>query len=113
MYFVYILASKKNGTLYVGFTGSISKRVNEHKNNKYGGFSKKYDVKSLVYYQEFLVVEDALKRERQLKKWNRSWKIELIEKNNPDWKDLSLDLRNMTSQHEILSVFFNKSNTND
>ena len=112
-YYVYILASNKNGTLYVGFTVNIQKRINEHKNNKYDGFTKKYDVKRLVYFEDHIDKEVALNREKQLKKWNRNWKIELIEKNNPEWKDLSLEFKDKLGHEEILRIFFNKSCNND
>ena len=87
-YFVYILASKRNGTLYIGFTVNLLKRVWEHKNDKAKGFTKKYHVHFLVYYEQTQNVISAIEREKQLKKWNRSWKIRLIEKNNPQWEDL-------------------------
>ena len=87
-YAVYILASKRNGTLYVGFTSDLIKRVFEHKNDLVEGFTKKYGVHQLVYYEQTEDVKSAIQREKQLKKWNRSWKIELIEKMNPEWKDL-------------------------
>ena len=87
-YYVNILASKKNGTLYIGVTSDIIKRVHEHKNNIVDGFTKKYSVHTLVYYEQTNDVESALLREKQLKKWNRSWKLELIEKENPQWNDL-------------------------
>ena len=87
-YCVYILASKINGTLYVGVTSGLKKRVWEHKNNLVEGFTKKYKVHLLVYYESTNDVRSAITREKPLKKWNREWKIELIEKNNPKWKDL-------------------------
>jgi len=87
-YYVNILASKKNGTLYIGVTSDIIKRIHEHKNNIVDGFTKKYSVHTLVYYEQTNDVESALLREKQLKKWNRSWKLELIEKENPQWNDL-------------------------
>ena len=87
-YFVYILASKRNGTLYIGVTKNLQKRVYEHKEKKVEGFTQKYDVSKLVYFEQTSDVHSALARERQLKKWNRAWKINLIEKNNPQWKDL-------------------------
>ncbi|OGI18589.1 MAG: GIY-YIG nuclease [Candidatus Moranbacteria bacterium RIFCSPLOWO2_02_FULL_48_19] len=87
-YFVYILASKRNGTLYIGITDNLLKRTWEHKNDKAEGFTKKYRVHSLVYYEQTYDVVSAIEREKQLKKWNRSWKIRLIEKNNPKWEDL-------------------------
>ncbi len=87
-YFVYILASKRNGTLYIGVTGDLLERVQQHKEKAKSGFTKKYDVTNLVYFEETSDVEAALNREKQLKKWNRKWKIQLIEKGNPRWKDL-------------------------
>lgn len=87
-YFVYILASKKNGTLYIGVTNDLIRRVYEHKNGLIDGFTKKYNVKNLVYYEIHQEINEAIKREKALKKWLRKWKIELIEKMNPHWKDL-------------------------
>ena len=87
-WFVYILASKKNGTLYIGVTNNIWRRTYEHKNWFNEWFTKNYNVKILVYYESFPSITDAITREKQLKKWNRKWKIELIEKYNPEWKDL-------------------------
>lgn len=86
-WFTYILASKKNGTLYIGVTNNIGRRVYEHKQWYNEGFTKKYRIKILVYYESFSSIVDAIHREKQLKKWNRKWKIALIEKNNPEWKD--------------------------
>jgi len=91
-YYVYILASKKNGTLYVGVTNNLLKRVYEHRNNLIGGFTKKYDVHSLVYYEMYNDIYRAIAREKRMEKWKRQWKIELIEKSNPWWKDLYQDL---------------------
>ncbi|MBU0612401.1 GIY-YIG nuclease family protein [Patescibacteria group bacterium] len=87
-YYVYILASKKNGTLYIGVTNNILRRIHEHKNNVIGGFTRKYKVHRLAYFEETENIESALQREKQMKKWNRKWKIELIEKDNPNWKDI-------------------------
>ena len=87
-YYVYILANKRNGTLYIGVTHDLNKRVYEHKNNFTEGFTNKYQVHRLVYYETTSENTSALQREKQLKKWKRAWKIELIEKNNPQWKDL-------------------------
>ena len=87
-YFVYILASKRNSTLYIGMTSNLTKRVYEHKNDLVGGFTKKYNIHNLVYYEMTDDMGSALTREKQLKKWRRSWKIALIEKQNPGWKDL-------------------------
>jgi len=88
-YYVYILASKRNGTLYVGVTSNLVKRINEHKEGAVLGFSKRYNVKKLVYYEETNDVQIALQREKRLKKWKRQWKLDLIEKENPTWRDLS------------------------
>jgi len=88
-YYVYILASKKNGTLYIGVTYDLGKRVFEHKNKITKGFTSRYDVTRLVYFEIFGHIRDAIKREKQLKKWHRKWKIELIEKNNKNWNDLA------------------------
>ncbi len=87
-YFVYILASKQCGVLYIGVTSDIAKRVWEHKEGIAEGFTKTYFVHRLVYYEVFGQVSDAIRREKQLKKWNRAWKIELIEKKNKQWRDL-------------------------
>jgi len=91
-YFIYILASKKNGTLYVGITNNLRTRVYQHKQDLIEGFSKKYKVHNLVFYEIYTDVKDAILREKRLKKWKRNWKIELIEKKNPEWKDLYFDL---------------------
>jgi putative endonuclease len=85
---VYMLASKKNGTLYIGVTSDLMKRVWEHKNDLVEGFTKEYGVHRLVYFEMLEDMESAIQREKQLKKWNRDWKIELIEKDNPEWTDL-------------------------
>ena len=87
-YCVYILASKRNGTLYIGVTSDLSKRIYQHKANAVEGFTKKYAVHTLVYYECTGDVETAITREKQLKKWNRRWKLDLIERDNPEWKDL-------------------------
>jgi len=86
--YVYILSSKKNGTLYIGVTGNLIKRIYEHKDYMVEGFSRKYHVHTLVYYELAEEIVSAFKREKQLKKWKREWKIALIEKNNPQWEDL-------------------------
>jgi len=91
-FFVYILASKTNGTLYIGLTSDLLKRVHEHKNDLADGFTKKYGVHRLVYYEPAGDFEAAVAREKQLKKWNRLWKIRLIEQDNPEWRDLYGDL---------------------
>jgi putative endonuclease len=86
--YVYILANKKNGTLYVGVTSDLAKRVWEHKNKVYQGFSAKYGVDKLVYYETYEDIEFAIQREKQVKKWNRVWKAQTIMKLNPEWEDL-------------------------
>jgi putative endonuclease len=91
-YYVYILASKRNGTLYIGVTNNLVKRVYEHKNNLVEGFTKKYNVHNLVYYESYCDVYAAIAREKAMKKWKRAWKIELIEKANPLWNDLYCDI---------------------
>ena len=88
MYCIYILASRRNGTLYIGVTSNLIKRIWEHKNDVVDGFTKKYGIHLLVYYELTPDVNSAIKREKQLKKWRRKWKLELIEKMNPDWDDL-------------------------
>lgn len=90
--YVYILASKRNGTLYTGVTASLQLRNYVHKNKLTDGFTKKYNVNMLVYYERFDDIKEAIHREKCIKKWYRKRKLELIEKHNPDWKDLSLEL---------------------
>ncbi|MEI8143173.1 MAG: GIY-YIG nuclease family protein [Candidatus Berkelbacteria bacterium] len=94
MYYVYILASKKNGVLYIGVTSNLEKRVYEHKNHLYEGFTDKYFVGRLVYYEETSDIKSAILREKQMKRWKREWKENLINKNNPDWTDLYNDIIN-------------------
>ena len=91
-YYVYILASKKNGTLYTGVTNNLIRRLHEHKNNIADGFTKKYNIKNLVYFEQTTDIESAITREKCIKKWNRDWKIKLIEESNPEWEDLSLEI---------------------
>ncbi|MDM7998885.1 MAG: GIY-YIG nuclease family protein [Dehalococcoidia bacterium] len=91
-YYVYILARKRNGTLYIGVTSHLVRRVCEHKGDLVDGFTKKYGVHDLVYYGAVDSIESAITREKQLKKWNRAWNIRLVEKLNPNWKDLYPDL---------------------
>jgi putative endonuclease len=85
---VYIMASKRHGTLYVGVTSSLYNRVCNHKNKTFKGFTAKYDVDMLVWYEHHLTMTDAIKREKQIKAWKRAWKIKTIEIMNPGWKDL-------------------------
>ena len=89
---VYILASKRNGTLYTGVTSDLVKRVYEHKNGLVDGFTKKYRIHHLVYFELHEDMNAAISREKQIKKWNRAWKLELIEINNPEWKDRYEDI---------------------
>jgi putative endonuclease len=86
--YIYILASDRNGTLYVGVTSDLVKRISEHKSKQVKGFSKKYNVTTLVYYEVHAGIEEAIIREKAIKAWKRKWKLELIEKNNPQWKGL-------------------------
>jgi putative endonuclease len=87
-YYVYILCNKRNGTLYTGTTSDLVKRVYKHKNNMADGFTKKYNVHRLVWFEVHENAESAIKKEKQIKKWKRAWKLELIEKQNPGWDDL-------------------------
>ena len=87
-YYVYILANKRNGTLYTGLTSDLVRRVHEHKNNLIEGFTKRYNIHHLVYYEACETHEAAFILERRIKGWKRRWKLELIEKMNPEWEDL-------------------------
>ena len=87
-FYVYILASRIGGTLYIGVTNDLIRRVAEHRQKQVKGFTKKYEVDRLVYFEQFDDAENAIGREKQLKKWNRAWKIRLIEEVNPNWDDL-------------------------
>jgi putative endonuclease len=87
-YFVYILASKPRGTLYVGVTNNLTRRVFEHKNKLIEGFTERYDVNLLVWYESSESIESAIAYEKKLKRWRREWKIEMVEKQNPEWVDL-------------------------
>jgi len=90
--YVYIVASKRNGTLYIGVTSDLTKRAYEHREGLIPGFTKKYGCKSLVWFAAFDTIEAARARELQMKEWRRAWKLEAIEKLNPDWADLALSL---------------------
>ena len=87
-FFIYIMASRRNGTLYIGVTSNLVQRVWHHKQGMVEGFTRKYGVKMLVYFEPHETAESAITREKQLKKWERVWKIRLIEQNNPEWRDL-------------------------
>jgi len=89
---VYILASEKHGTLYIGVTSDIVKRIWEHKNDAVEGFTEKYGVHRLVWFEQHETMESAIQREKTLKKWRRDWKLNLIESINPEWRDLYVDL---------------------
>ena len=89
IYSVYIMASKKNGTLYIGVTGNLPTRITQHKEGLIKGFTQKYDVKSLVWFEDFSEIDTAIQREKTMKKWPRVWKINLIERENFDWNDLT------------------------
>ena len=86
---VYILASQRNGTLYVGVTSNLASRIEAHRSGMVDGFTEKYDVKTLVYFELHSDMYEAIQREKRIKKWNRAWKIQLIEQGNPEWRDLS------------------------
>lgn len=90
-YYVYILSSGINGTLYIGVTNDLRRRVDQHKQGLVDSFTKKYNVNQLVYYEDTNSIEAAIAREKQLKNWRRSWKTDLINKTNPEWRDLSSD----------------------
>lgn len=87
-YFVYMLASRKRGTLYIGVTNDLARRVSKHREGTASGFTRKYRVHRLVYAETFDEIEDAIHREKAMKEWQRAWKIQLIEKDNPEWIDL-------------------------
>ncbi|MBI1261211.1 MAG: GIY-YIG nuclease family protein [Rhizobiales bacterium] len=91
-YFVYILASRKNGTLYIGVTNDVARRVWEHRQGKGSIFARKYKVHRLVYVEAFEEIDRAIQREKTMKEWPRAWKIRVIEERNPDWNDLYNDL---------------------
>lgn len=91
-YHVYIMANHRNGTIYLGVTNNLARRVYEHQEKLFRGFSSTYYTNKLVFYESYADVRDAITREKQIKKWNRAWKIELIERSNPEWRDLWFDL---------------------
>ncbi|TMU50491.1 GIY-YIG nuclease family protein [Flagellimonas algicola] len=88
-FYVYIISNKKNGTIYIGYTNDLGKRMKQHKNGTGSRFAKRYALDKLVYYEKFKFPMSAIKREKQLKKWNRQWKINLINDFNPKWEDLT------------------------
>jgi putative endonuclease len=91
-YYVYILASHRNGTLYIGITNDLARRVFEHREGTADGFTKRYGVKLLVYAEAFTDIRDAIDREKALKRWRRAWKLKLTESSNPQWQDLYASL---------------------
>jgi putative endonuclease len=93
---VYILASKRNGTLYIGVTSHLAQRIWQHRNDVVEGFSEKYQTHQLVYFELHTRMEEAILREKQIKKWERKWKVRLIEKSNPYWQDLYLEVAGCT-----------------
>ena len=90
-YYVYILSNKKNGTLYIGMTNNLERRMLEHKSKSIEGFTKKYDLDKLMYFETYKYVNEAITREKRLKKWERQWKINPIEEDNLNWDDLALE----------------------
>ena len=94
-YYVYILASDRNGTLYIGVTSNLAQRIFEHKNHLTPGFTSKYDVCKLVYVEKFKDIKMAIRQEKRLKEWKRNWKKDLIEKYNPPWRDLYEDIHSI------------------
>jgi putative endonuclease len=90
-YYLYILSNKYNGTLYIGVTNDLERRMFEHKGKLIDGFTKKYNLNRLIYFETFQYINNAIKREKNMKKWKRQWKINLIEEENPNWRDLSKD----------------------
>jgi len=109
-YYVYILTNINKKVLYVGFTDDIVRRIYEHKNKKYEGFTNFYNVNRLVYFEKHVTADEAMVREKQLKKWNRSWKNNLINKLNPDWKDLSENFNKKLTDLEFLELLFKNLN---
>ncbi len=91
-YYVYLIANDKKGTIYIGVTNDLERRVLEHKESINKGFSSKYKTNKLVYYESYNDIAEAIEREKQLKKWNRRWKLDLIERDNPNWEDLYYSL---------------------
>ncbi len=91
-YYIYLLTSERNGTLYIGVTNDLKRRIHEHKQKLIKGFTEKYNVSNLVWYEQTEDINSAIKREKEIKKWNRDWKVKLIEENNFEWKDLYDDL---------------------
>lgn len=91
-YWVYMMASQKNGTLYIGVTNDLSRRAYQHRVKAVEGFTKRYGVSMLVWYEEYGDIHEAIAREKMMKRWERAWKVKLIEEMNPDWRDIYEDL---------------------
>ena len=109
-FYVYILTNINKKVLYIGFTDDIIRRIQEHKDKKYEGFTKLYNVNRLVYFEKHYTVDEAMRREKQLKKWNRIWKNNLINKLNPEWKDLSEITNKRLTDREFLELIFKNIN---
>jgi putative endonuclease len=112
-YYVYIM-SNKSKTLYIGVTNDLARRIYEHKNKMIDGFTKRYNLSVLIYFEVFNSVEDAIRREKQLKNWHRRWKINLIESINKDWKDYLMNLKSESEmlkrvQHDIIAFIVSMS----
>jgi putative endonuclease len=107
-YYVYILTNKYYKIFYVGFTDDLKRRINEHKDKKYDGFTKKYNADKLVYFEIHLTVEEAQIQEKRIKRWRREWKKKLIEKMNPEWRVLSEDLGKILTSIEKMELLFGK-----
>ncbi|MEE3998753.1 GIY-YIG nuclease family protein [Tenacibaculum sp. FZY0031] len=88
-YYIYIVTNKKEGVLYIGVTNNLERRIFEHKNKLVKGFSSKYNLDKLIYFEEYQFIEEAIKREKNMKKWKRAWKINLVIKEKPNWEDLA------------------------
>jgi putative endonuclease len=101
---VYIIASKRNGTIYIGVTSALWNRIATHKSKSFPGFSAKYNITDLVWYEHHATMEAAIYREKQLKKWNRKWKLDLIEKMNPEWRDLHDEIDTIGTLVEIKQI---------
>ncbi|WP_340117088.1 GIY-YIG nuclease family protein [Pelagibius sp. 7325] len=91
-YYVYILASQRNGTMYIGVTNDLVRRIYEHRSGAVAGFTKRHDVKILVFFEVHESIEAAIQREKSLKRWDRRWKLALVERDNPTWRDLWEDI---------------------
>ncbi|MGV8018640.1 MAG: GIY-YIG nuclease family protein [Ignavibacteria bacterium] len=109
-YFVYILASKKHGTLYTGVTNNLIRRVIEHKEKLIKGFTSKYNVDKLVYFESFTYVDQTIQREKCIKEWHREWKINLIESVNKEWRDLIYDYATVEELNEMKKIILQEIN---